>query len=293
MNANTSAKLPVSEMAENLVGSEIIKLAGEIKARIAHGEKIHNFTIGDFNPQIFPIPEELNTGIQEKYAQHQTNYPASNGMEELRNTVSDYLKKRADLDYNPNEILVSGGARPLIYAAYQTLVDPGDEIVFPVPSWNNNHYTHLTRGKSSFIYTTPDSNFMPTAEDLEGKLDNARLLALCSPLNPTGTVFSKDQLQGICEMVLKINEHRESKGEKPLYLLYDQIYWQLTFGGTEHHDPVNLLPEMRQYTIFIDGISKAFAATGVRIGWAMGPEAIIGKMKSILGHVGAWAPKAE
>lgn len=280
-------------MAENLVGSEIIKLAGEIKALIAKGEQIDNFTIGDFNPEIFPIPAELNAGIQDMYAKHQTNYPASNGMAELRETVSDYLNERAQLSYSPNEILISGGARPLIYAVYQTLVDPGDEVVFPVPSWNNNHYTHLTRGKSSFIQTTPDTNFMPTAQDLEGKLDNARLLALCSPLNPTGTVFSKDQLLGICELVLEINKHRESKGEKPLYLLYDQIYWQLTFGETRHYDPVSLMPEMRPYTIFIDGISKAFAATGVRIGWAAGPEAIIGKMKSILGHVGAWAPKAE
>lgn len=280
-------------MAESLVGSEIIKLAGEIKDLIAKGGKIHNFTIGDFNPEIFPIPQELNEGIQKMYASNQTNYPASNGMAELRNTVSNYLAKRANLSYTPNEVLISGGARPLIYAAYQSLVDPGDEIVFPVPSWNNNHYTHLTRGKSTFIQTTPDSNFMPTAQDLEGKLDKARLLALCSPLNPTGTVFSKDQLMGICKLVLSINKHRESKGEKPLYLLYDQIYWQLTLGETEHFDPVNLMPEMRDYTIFIDGISKAFAATGVRIGWAMGPEKIIGKMKSILGHVGAWAPKAE
>ncbi|MGB0422971.1 MAG: pyridoxal phosphate-dependent aminotransferase, partial [Flavobacteriales bacterium] len=251
LNTNTThPKLQVSEMAENLVGSEIIKLAGEIKALIAKGEKIHNFTIGDFNPQIFPIPAELNSGIQDMYAKGQTNYPASNGMEELRETVSDYLKERAQLTYSTNEILVSGGARPLIYAVYQTLVDPGDEVVFPVPSWNNNHYTHLTRGKSTFIQTTPDSNFMPTAEDLRGKLENARLLALCSPLNPTGTVFSKEQLLGICEMVIEINQHRERKGEKPLYLLYDQIYWQLTFGETQHYDPVNLMSEMRPYTIF-------------------------------------------
>jgi aspartate aminotransferase len=93
-------------------------------------------------------------------------------------------------------------------------------------------------------------------------------------------------------MILAENKRR-GPGQKPLYLLYDQIYWALTFGEVKHHDPVSLRPEMRPYTIFVDGISKSLAATGVRVGWAMGPKRIIDKMKSILSHVGAWAPKAE
>jgi aspartate aminotransferase len=92
--------------------------------------------------------------------------------------------------------------------------------------------------------------------------------------------------------VLAENKRRQP-GEKPLYLLYDQIYWLLTFGNTEHYDPVNLRPELREYTIYIDGISKCLAATGVRVGYAFGPAVVIDKMKAILGHVGAWAPKAE
>jgi aspartate aminotransferase len=93
-------------------------------------------------------------------------------------------------------------------------------------------------------------------------------------------------------LVLEENKRRGAN-EKPLYVMYDQIYSMLTFDGITHVDPVSLFPEMRDYTIFVDGISKAFAATGVRVGWTFGPERIIGKMKSILGHVGAWAPKAE
>ena len=280
-------------MAESLVGSEIIKLAGEIKARIAQGESIYNLTIGDFNPEIFPIPEELLEGILAMYRAQHTNYPAANGMESLRVAVADFMRKRQGLDYTPNEVLIAGGARPLIYAAYQALVDPEDIVVFPVPSWNNNHYTHLSRGKGRLIMTGPETHFMPNADLLIDALEGARMLALCSPLNPTGTVFSKEQLNGICELVLKINMERLAKNEKPLYLLFDQIYWQLTHGDTQHFDPVSLLPELRPFTVYIDGISKAFAATGVRVGWAMGPEKIMNKMKSILGHVGAWSPKAE
>lgn len=133
---------------------------------------------------------------------------------------------------------------------------------------------------------------MPTAAEIAPFVKDANLLALCSPLNPTGTTFTEAALRDICTLVLEENKRRGAD-EKPLYVMYDQIYSMLTFDGIKHVDPVSLFPEMRNYTIFVDGISKAFAATGVRVGWTFGPERIIGKMKSILGHVGAWAPKAE
>ena len=284
--------LRVSQMAENLIGSEIIKLGGEIRDRILQGEKIYNFTIGDFNPQIFPIPAELKQFIIDCYNEDLTNYPVANGVVELRNAVVQLLKEKQGLEYSAEEILVAGGARPIIYAIFQAIVDPGDKVVFPVPSWNNNHYTHLSHAHQVFVETLPEDNFMPNADLLKEHIQGASLLALCSPLNPTGTVFSKDQLESICDMVLEENEKRGAN-EKPLYVMYDQIYSLLTFGETQHFDPVTLRPEMRKYTVFVDGISKSLAATGVRVGWGFGPEFIIDKMKSILGHVGAWAPRPE
>jgi aspartate aminotransferase len=283
---------PVSRMADSLQGSEIIKLAGEINEKINKGKRIFNFTIGDFDPAIFPIPDELREEIINAYRQNQTNYPAANGIAALRESIARFIHTFQGLDYSASDYLVAGGARPLIYAAYQTLVDPGDKVVFPVPSWNNNHYTHLSHANQVFVETKPENNFMPTAAELEPHLKEATLLALCSPLNPTGTVFTREDLYGICELVMAENKRRKP-GTKPLYLLYDQIYWTLTFGETRHDDPVSLLPEIRPYTLFIDGISKSLAATGVRVGWAFGPSQIIDKMKSILGHIGAWSPKAE
>jgi len=295
MDETLAAKKPgiqVSEMAENLIGSEIIKLAAEINEKIRNGERIYNYTIGDFDPGIFPIPQELNQEIIGAYNAHETNYPAANGIQELRNQVSVFLKEREKLEFSPDEILISGGARPLIYATYATLLDPGDVVVFPVPSWNNNHYTHLSSARAIMVETRPENNFMPSASDLRSHLGNATILALCSPLNPTGTVFRKEMLEEICDAVLEENRKREGK-RKPLYLIYDQVYWILTFGNTVHYNPVSLRPEMKKYTIFIDGISKSLAATGVRVGWAFGPKKVIDKMRSILSHVGAWAPKAE
>jgi aspartate aminotransferase len=172
------------------------------------------------------------------------------------------------------------------------LVNSNDKVIFAVPSWNNNHYTYLNFAQPVIIQANPENNFMPKAADIKPHIQDACLLALCSPQNPTGTVFTKEDLEEICDMVLTENARR-GPDQKPLYVMYDQIYWALTFGDIQHYDPISLRPEMRDYTVYVDGISKSLAATGVRIGWSMGPKKIIDKMKAILTHVGAWAPKAE
>ncbi len=293
--APVETELTVSRMAESLIGSEIIKLAAEVNEKIKNGEKVYNLTIGDFNPKIFPIPAELKREIIKAYEEDETNYPAADGVAELRKAVANLIEKRQRLKYGADEFLIAGGARPIIYAIYRTVLNAGEKVLFPVPSWNNNHYTHMNSGDYSHqvvVETKPENNFMPNASDLAPYVKDVAMVSLCSPLNPTGTTFTKESLTEICDLILAENARR-GPGVKPLYLLYDQIYWALTFGGVKHHDPVTLRPEMRAYTIFVDGISKSLAATGVRVGWAMGPKRIIDKMKSILSHVGAWAPKAE
>jgi len=284
--------MSVSVLAKNLRGSEIIKIAGEINELKRQGQNIANLTIGDFDSNIYPIPAELKQGIIDAYNDNQTNYPPADGMLNLRESVSAFLKSRYNLEYTPNQILISGGSRPLIYSTFLAVVDPGDKVVFPTPSWNNNHYCDLTGAESIMIPTRAENNFMPTADDIRPHLKGAALLALCSPLNPTGTMFDKKDLEEICDLVIAENKTR-SIGEKPLYLLYDQIYSQLTFGSYHHYDPVTLRPELKDYTIFIDGGSKCFAATGVRVGWGFGPAHVINNMKAIVGHMGAWSPKAE
>ena len=283
--------MKVSKLASHLVGSEIVKIGNEVNDLKAKGSEIANLTIGDLNSNIYPIPQLLKEEIQKAYQNNLTNYPPANGLLSLRKAVSDDLKSRWNLDYSPNDILITAGSRPLIYAVYKTIVDEGDKVIYPIPSWNNNHYAYLTSANSVEVKTTSENNFLPTAEDLKPHLKDAVLLCLCSPLNPTGTMFTKEQLTQICEMVLEENAKR-GENEKALYIMYDQIYSNLTFGA-QHVDPVSLFPEMKNFTIYIDGISKCLAATGVRVGWGFGPAHIIDKMKSLLTHVGAWAPKPE
>lgn len=284
--------MKLSHLSETLIGSEIVRLGGEIKEKIRQGERIYNFTIGDFDPSIFPIPKELEDAIVEAYRKHFTNYPAAEGNLDLREAILSFVKDVEGLDYGTNEILVASGGRPLIYAVFRAVCDKGDKVIYAVPSWNNNHYTHFVEGEHIVIEAKAENNFMPTAGDLRPYIKEATLISLCSPQNPTGTTFKKEELEAICDLVIEENTRR-GDAEKKIYIMYDQMYWHLTYGDIHHYDPVSLRPAMRNYTIYIDAISKVFAATGVRVGWSVGPAIVINKMKAILTHVGAWAPMAE
>ena len=284
--------LKLSQLSDILVGSEIVKLGGEIREKIRQGEKIYNFTVGDFDPAVFPIPKELEDAIVEAYRKHFTNYPAAEGNLDLREALSQFMKDRQALDYTPAEILVAGGGRPLIYSLFRAICDKGDKVIYAVPSWNNNHYANFVEAEHIVVEAGMENNFMPSVEQLRPHIKGAVLLALCSPQNPTGTTFTKEDLLAICDLVVQENAQR-GKDEKKLYIMYDQMYSLLTYGKIVHYNPVSLNPAIRPYTIFIVAISKVFAATGVRVGWSMGPAAIIDKMKAIMTHLGSWAPMAE
>ena len=259
------SNVKLSQLSETLIASEIVRLGAVIKEKIQSGEEIYNFTVGDFDPAIFPIPTVLRDNINEAYQAGYTNYPSAEGELDLRAAVSSFIEKNEGISYTPSEILIAAGGRPLIYAIYRSIVDRGDKVIYPIPSWNNNHYVHFTEGEHVVVEAVEENQFLPTAAQLAPLLPGATLLALCSPLNPTGTTFSKEELEKICDLVLAENASR-ADGEKKLYLMYDQIYWTLTYGDTKHYNPVSLRPAMKEFTIFVDGISKAFAATGVRVG---------------------------
>jgi aspartate aminotransferase len=286
-------RLRVGALAGALIGSEILKIAGDIRALVAGGREICNLTVGDFDPRQFPIPTRLKTAIVEALEKGETNYPPSDGLPVLRKAVAEFYARELGLSYPVESVLIAGGARPLLYGIYRTLLDPGDKVVYPVPSWNNNHYVHLAGASGVPIACQREHMFLPTEDELAPVLGDARLLSLNSPLNPAGTAIPAERLRAICALVLDENKKREQRGARPLYLLYDHIYWMLCARGIEHVTPPGLVPEIARYTIFVDGISKAFAATGVRVGWGVGPVDVMERMSAVLGHVGAWAPRAE
>jgi aspartate aminotransferase len=189
--------------------------------------------------------------------------------------------------------MIAGGARPLIYAAYRTLVDPGDGVVFPVPSWNNNHYAYLCGGRAIPLEVKREHQFHPTPEQVAAVLPGARLLSLSSPLNPTGTGIRSEVLAAICRQVVDENRRRERAGERALFLLFDQVYWATAFDSALPASPPSLVPEVAPWTVLVDAISKSLAATGLRVGWALAHPAVTARMSDLLGHIGAWAPKPE
>jgi aspartate aminotransferase len=283
----------LSSLARGVVGSEILRIAAEIRGLKAKGAAICNLTVGDFDPAYFPIPPELLDGTRAALAEGHTNYPPSDGVLALREAVQRFYARELGLDYPIDSVLIAGGARPLLYGAYKTLLDPGDVVVYPVPSWNNNHYAYLTGARAVELPVTAASNFFPTAEQIRPHLAEARMLTINSPLNPTGTVIDRDELRRIAELVVEENARRKSAGTRPLYFVFDQVYWTLTFGDTKHVTPVELVPEVAPYTLLLDALSKAVCATGMRVGWGVMPPAVRRRMADLLGHVGAWAPKAE
>jgi aspartate aminotransferase len=287
------ARRGLSAMAMGLVGSEILKIAAEVRRMVAEGQQVVNLTVGDFAPSEFPIPAQLEQGVRVALSEGHTNYPPSDGLPELRKAIVGYHTREQGLTYPVESVLVAGGARPLLYASYRAVLEPGETVLYPVPSWNNNHYVHLSACRAIAVPSGPETAFQPTAESLIPHLPAARLLVLNSPLNPTGTAFRPETLTEITRAVVAENDRRRASGERSLFMVYDQVYSALVAPDAPHVDPVRLVPESAPYVILIDGISKAFAATGLRVGWSLAPPAVTARMRDLVGHMGAWAPRPE
>ncbi len=283
----------LSRLARGMIGSEVLRIAAEVRTAQAAGKEICNLTVGDFDPREFPLPAKLVDGIERALRAGQSNYPPSNGIPELRKAIVEFYRRELKIDYPVDSVIVAGGARPLIYATYRVTLDPGETVVFPVPSWNNNHYAYLAGARPLLLEVSREHGFHPTAEQIAAVLPEARLIALCSPSNPTGTGMRAETLAAIGRAIVAENERREARGERPVFLMYDQVYWATGFGGGDPVTPTALVPEVAPYAILIDAISKSLAATGLRVGWAVAHPAVTARLSDFLGHVGAWAPKPE
>lgn len=286
-------KYKLSGVANNLSSLSISNIAAKINERKCKGEKIFNLTIGDFDPVHFPIPQKLEEEIISAYKSKFTNYPVVGGMPELLKSVSAHIKHFGGFDYGTNEIITGSGSRPLTYILFKTLIDKGDKIINIVPSWNNYNYVQLVEADEITLEAKPENDFMVTADEIKPLLSFASLITFNSPSNPSGTTYSSENTKNIFNLIVEENKRRIAEDKKPIYVFYDIVYWLLTYGKTKFINPVEVCPAIKDYIVFVDGISKCFAATGVRLGWAFGPEPIIAKMKQMIAHIGAWSPKPE
>ena len=292
-DASLATSRAMNPMAQAMRGSLILGIAGDVREMVAAGAQVCNLTVGDFDARQFPIPRPLRDATVAAIDGAQTNYPPAEGLPELRKAVARWYGDNLGLDVGPDWVIIASGARPVMYSTYRLVLEPGDDLVYAVPSWNNSYYAELCGAREVPVVTRVEDNFFPTAAMLEAPLSRARLFTLNSPLNPTGTVIDPAQLADIARLVVDENRRRTREGRPALMWMWDQVYWQLTFGAARHAHPAQLVPEVAPWVITIDAISKAFAATGLRVGWAVLPPYLAERMKAFIGHVGAWAPRPE
>lgn len=283
----------LSTQVRGLQESGILRITRQVRGMLARGETVVNLTVGDFDPRYFPIPRKLSAAIQAAVARGETNYPNPEGLPVLRQAISDYVARTAGVRYPPDSIVVCSGGRPVLFGAYHATVNPGDKVLFSVPSWQNDAYSWLTGSEPIVIEASQATGFQPTVDQFRPHLSEAALVCICSPGNPTGTVMGREQLENILTAVVEENRRRESAGRRALFILHDQMYGALVSRGQEHFYPASLVPECARWLISADGVSKAYAGTGLRLGWMLVAPAVGARIRDLLSHAGAWAPRAE
>jgi aspartate aminotransferase len=283
----------LSEAVRGLQESGILRITRQVRAMLARGETVVNLTVGDFDPRYFPIPRELSTALQNAVARGETNYPNPEGIPALRQAISDYVYRTAGVRYPLDAIVVCSGGRPVLYGAFRAVINPGDKVLFSVPSWQNDSYALLMKGESIAIEASAQTGFQPTIDQFRPHLGDAAMICICSPGNPAGSVMARQQLVDILEAVVEENRSREESGKRPLFILHDQMYGSLVTRGQTHYYPAALVPECVRYLISADGVSKAYAGTGLRLGWMLVAPAVGARIRDLLSHAGAWAPRPE
>jgi aspartate aminotransferase len=287
------AETIVRPRVATLKASMILRIVWQVRDLVASGHKVLNLTIGDFDPKQYPIPKEIQEEVTKAYRDGYTNYPPADGALELREAIDELYQRNFGLRYGPDAIVIGSGARPPLFATFSMFVDEGEASASFLPSWNNSYYAELMNANHQYVATSAQSNFHPTVEQVQAILPNIQLLALNSPLNPTGTVIDPSVLEGIARAVVNENERRRGTVKRPVMMLFDQVYWMLVAEGYVHKSPVQLVPEVAPYVVHIDAISKCFAATGLRVGWGVLSPELQPKMKALIGHTGAWAAYPE
>ena len=234
--------------------------SGEMKAQ---GIDVINMSVGepDFN-----TPDHIKEAAKKAIDENYSRYSPVPGYIELRKAIVEKLKKENGLEYSTNEILVSNGAKQSVCNTVMALVNDGEEVIIPAPYWvSYPQMEKLAGGKPVIVEAGFEQNFKMTPEQLEAAITpKTRMLILCSPSNPTGSVYSEEELRGLAEVI---------KRHEGLYVLADEIYEHINYVGK--HSSIAHIEGMRERTIIVNGVSKAYAMTGWRIGFIAAPEWIV------------------
>lgn len=265
--------MQLSQKANLLTPSPTLKMAALANELKAQGNPVINLTVGE--PDWFSF-EAAKQGGHQAIDQNITKYTPASGLPQLKKKVAQLVTSEFNVSYTANEIAIGSGAKFLIYAAFQMLLDAQDEVIIPSPYWvSYPAMVDLSSGRSKILTTTAESNFKVTAEQLEQAITpQTKLLVLCSPNNPTGVCYTAHELKLLADVLLKYPQ---------VLILSDDIYNRLLLSD-EVVAPhlLHVCPELKPRLISINGGSKSFAMTGWRIGWIAGPSHLISKVGDYL-----------
>lgn len=252
--------LAVSRLVEALEPSATIAMAGKARALKAEGKTVYDFSLGepDFN-----TPEHICAAAVAAMQKGQTHYTAAGGIAELKAAVAKSYTDRHKLEYKPEQVVISCGAKHALHNAFTTLLNPGDEVIIPAPYWvSYAEQVRLAGGVPKIVETEEADDFKLSPVQLKAAITSkSKVLLICSPSNPTGSMYSREELGLLADVVL----------EKGLAVVADEIYEHLVYGDNQFASFPTVRPGLQDVTVLVNGVSKSYAMTGWRIGWTITP----------------------
>ena len=266
-------KLTISHRCQSISPSLTLAIDARAKEMKAAGVDVISFGAGEPD---FPTPAHIIDAAKEALDRGMTRYTPASGTFELRKAICDKLERDNGLFYKPQDIVVSSGAKHSLYNIFQTILDPGDEVLIPTPCWVS--YPEMVRmagGVPVFIPTSEATDFIPTRRDIASRVTRrTKAMIITSPSNPNGSIWPQEMLQFVADLAVS----------HPFYVVSDEIYEKLIYDGEKHYSIANCSEEIKNQTFVVNGMSKAYAMTGWRIGYVAGPLQEIKAMTSFQSH---------
>ncbi len=265
--------MTVSDKANKIGESPTLKVTAKAKAMKAAGIDVIDLSVGEPD---FPTPENIKEAGKKAIDENFTKYTQSDGITQIKEDVIKRFKEDLGIEYDKNEIIVSSGAKSALYHLIQALINEGDEVIVPSPYWvTYPHAISLANGRAVIIPTKEENEFLMTPDQLKSFITpSTKALILNNPSNPTGAAYKKHDLEALADIILEEN----------IFVIADEIYEKLVYDDFQFVSFASLGEDIKDKTIIVNGVSKAYSMTGWRIGYAAGPAEIIQAMAKIQGH---------
>jgi aspartate/methionine/tyrosine aminotransferase len=264
-------------MISNRIGrlelSPTLRINAKAKVMKAQGIDVIDFSVGEPD---FPTPENIKDAAKKALDDNFTGYTATDGIPELKEAIRARFKTDHDLDYKANQIIVSTGGKQCLYNIFVSILNRDEEVIIPAPYWvSYPQQVLMVKGKPVIVPTREENGFLLTPDELRANISfNTKAVIINNPSNPTGSAYSREQLQDICEIAV----------EEGLMIIADEIYEKVIYGDYKFTSVASLSDKIKERTIIVNGVSKAYSMTGWRIGYAAGPRDIISAMNIVQSH---------